>query len=87
MAHQWPTQGKRVELRLPALLLSPVAIIVGLFVYLNRFKIFGFTIDFNNRGFGNAGQALQKKPNPRMVTTLSMAFILFGLGLNDVMGR
>lgn len=74
---------------LPALLLSPVVIIIGVLVYLNRFKLFGFTIAFNNRAFGGAGRALEKKSNPRMVITLSIALIAFGLGLGlyGVIGR
>ncbi|MGJ9425917.1 hypothetical protein ACHABX_08750 [Nesterenkonia halotolerans] len=66
---------------LPALLLSPIMILIGILVYLNRFKIFGFTIAFNNRAFGDAGRALAKKSSPKMIIAHSAAIILFGVGL------
>lgn len=72
---------------LPALLLSPIVIIIGVIVYLNRFKLFGFTIALNNGAFGDAGRALGKKSNPRMIITLSIALIVFGLGLYGVIRR
>lgn len=74
---------------LPALLLSPVMIIIGVLVYLTRFKIYGFTIVFNNRAFGEAGRALEKKSSPKMVIAHAVAILLFGvfLGIYGLVGR
>lgn len=74
---------------LPALVLSPVMIAIGIFVYLRRSKIFGLTIAFNNRAFGDAGRALERKSSPKMVIAHSVALIAFGiaLGIYGVVGR
>ncbi|EXF23899.1 hypothetical protein BG28_09645 [Nesterenkonia sp. AN1] len=74
---------------IPALLLSPLMIVIGILVYLSRFKIFGFTIAFNNKAFGDAGRALEKKSSPKMVVAHSVSLIVFGiaLGIYGVLGR
>lgn len=65
----------------PAIFVSVILIVAGIYMFVYRQALFEFTVNANNRMWGKAGRVLEPRSNVRQVSILSVLLIFCGVGL------